>query len=667
MGAGVDPLLVFCIRSNNCNGEHSFLRETPQKSHHDGLVGGGCGIIYRRPGFCKPLANMSYQPIENYGIIGDLHTIALVGLDGSIDFMCFPQFDSPSIFARLLDDKKGGCFSINPEFKEMKTRQLYLPDTNILLTRFLSPDGVGEITDFMPVDPRGAKKLIRRLTTVRGEVNYRLACCPRFNYGKDAHSVRQEGPNAVVFLSDGLKIRCKASIPLQIRDGDAIASFTLAAGETADFLLESADNASVTNEDFAKVITDSLFETIHYWKDWVSRSTYKGKWMEVVNRSALLLKLLSSCQYGSIIAAPTFGLPEVIGGDRNWDYRYTWIRDASFTVYSFIRLGYTKEAGLFMNWIEKLCRDIKAGERLGIMYSIDGNRQLQEQQLDNFEGYKGSAPVRVGNDAYSQLQLDIYGELMDSVYLYNKYVEPIAYDFWKDLERQMDWLSENWKQPDDGIWEVRGGRHDFLSSRLSCWVALDRAMKIAEARSFPHNGHWKEQRDIIYKSVFEEFWNEEKQAFMQFPGSVTVDASSLLMPLFRFISPKDPRWLSTLKRIEEELVTDSLVYRYRPELAAPDGLASKEGSREGTFSMCTFWYVECLSRSGQLDKARLYFEKMLGYANHLGLYSEQLGFEGEHLGNFPQAFTHLGLISAAYNMNKQFEDSRNKNINLDQL
>jgi GH15 family glucan-1,4-alpha-glucosidase len=324
-----------------------------------------------------------------------------------------------------------------------------------------------------------------------------------------------------------------------------------------------------------------------------------------------------------------------------------------------------------MSWVEKLIQNIKGQERLGLMYSIDGSRQLKEYTLDNFEGYRQSAPVRVGNDAYSQLQLDIYGELMDSVYLYNKHGEPISYDFWKNLEKQVDWLSANWNQPDDGIWEVRGGKKNFLYSRLSCWVALDRAIKIAKARSFPRDGNWKSERDKIYNSIFSDFWDEEKKAFMQFPGSSTVDASALLMPLVRFISPKDPRWLSTLKRIEDELVTDSLVHRYRPELAAPDGLTDliADGfvSREGTFSMCTFWYVECLSRSGQLEKARLYFEKMLGYANHLGLYSEQLGFEGEHLGNFPQAFTHLGLISAAYNLNKQFDDNRNKNIDPDYL
>ncbi len=614
----------------------------------------------------REITPVSYQPIENYGIIGDLYTVALVGLHGSIDFMCFPQFDSPSIFAALLDDKKGGCYSISPEFEKMKTKQLYLPDTNVLLTRFLSSDGVGEVTDFMPIDPKGERKLIRRVTTIRGEVTYKLRCCPRFNYGRDIHTVKLESPQEILFHADGsngLSLRLQGGIPLQVSGSDGVAEFTLAAGNSVDFLLESAENEVVSAEDLAGYTTQALRGTINYWKDWISRSTYKGRWLEIVNRSALLLKLLSSCQYGSIIAAPTFGLPESIGGQRNWDYRYTWIRDASFTVYSFIRLGYTKEAGVFMNWVEQLCRSIKDRERLGIMYSIDGNRQLKEYTLGNFEGYQASAPVRIGNDAYGQLQLDIYGELMDSVYLYNKHGEPISYDFWKDLELQMDWVSENWNQPDDGIWEVRGGKKNFLYSRLSCWVALDRAMKIAEARSFPRNGNWKEQRDKIYHSIYTDFWDDEKKAFMQYPGSATVDASSLLMPLVRFISPKDPRWLSSLRRIEDELVTDSLVYRYRQDLAAPDGFVSKEG----TFSMCSFWYVECLSRSGQLEKARFFFEKMLGYANHLGLYSEQLGFEGEHLVNFPQDYTHMALISAAYNLDSQFNDNRNKNINPDQL
>jgi GH15 family glucan-1,4-alpha-glucosidase len=601
-----------------------------------------------------------YQPIENYGIIGDLNTIALVSLNGSIDFMCFPDFDSPAIFSALLDSKKGGSFSITPQFGEMKNKQLYLPDTNVLLTRFLSSEGVGEITDFMPVEELfGGKELIRRITSIRGEVTYRMKCKPRFNYAQDQHKVEQISPTQVLFTSknaQSVSIVLQSSVPLDIINGDVFATFTLAANETADFLLQHIGKDEVPVKDFEPFVTDSLFRTINYWKEWMAQSQYNGRWSDVVNRSALLLKLLTSFNYGSILAAPTFGLPETIGGKRNWDYRYTWIRDASFTIYSLIRLGYTKEAGAFMQWIEKLCSDIKGQSQLGIMYSMNGNRQLKEEILDHLEGYKCSKPVRIGNDAYNQLQLDIYGELMDAVYLYNKNGEPISYDLWNHLVAQIDWLLKNWNQPDEGIWEVRGGRRHFLYSRLLCWVAFDRTIRIAQQRSFPLNQAWYIERDRIYHSIHNEFWNSELNAFVQYKGASNVDASTLLMPLLRFISPKDPRWLGTLKKIEEDLVSDSLVYRYRPDVSAQDGFSS----REGTFSMCSFWYVECLSRSGQLEKARFYFEKMLGYANHLGLYSEQLGFEGEHLGNFPQAFTHMALISAAHNLDQQLNDGRNK-------
>jgi GH15 family glucan-1,4-alpha-glucosidase len=603
----------------------------------------------------------SYKPIENYGIIGDLNTIALVAIDGSIDFMCFPDFDSPSIFAALLDKDKGGSFDIKPVFGEMKNKQLYLPDTNVLLTRFLSSEGVGEITDFMPVEELcDGKELIRRVTSIRGTVKYKMKCQPRFNYGRSKHKAELR-ENEIIFTcadTGHATLKLKSTVKLELINDDGYAEFTLDPGQTADFILLHIEKDKESKAELGDFITESLFRTVNYWKDWVAQSKYTGRWLEIINRSALVLKLLTSHQYGSIIASPTFGLPESIGGKRNWDYRYTWIRDAAFTTYALIRLGYTKEAGAFMNWVEKLCMDIKGKERLGIMYSIDGQRKLEEKILSNFEGYKGSSPVRIGNNAYGQLQLDIYGELMDSVYLFNKYGDPISYDFWNNLSKQIEWVSNNWNMEDEGIWEVRGGKKKFLYSRLMCWVALDRAIKIADSRSFPFNRNWVKERDKIYTSIYDEFWDEEKQSFMQFQGAETVDASTLLMPLMRFISPKDPRWLSTLKRIEEELVSDSLVYRYRPEIAAPDGFTA----HEGTFSMCTFWYVECLSKSGQLEKARYYFEKMLGYANHLGLYSEQLGFEGEHLGNFPQAFTHLGLISAAFNLDSQLNDARNRNV-----
>ena len=604
-----------------------------------------------------------YELIENYGVIGDLNTVALVSLKGSIDFMSFPDFDSPTIFAALLDDKKGGRFLVSPQYEEMKTKQLYLPDTNVLLTRFLSAEGMSEITDFMPVEELyEGHELIRRVTNIRGEAHYKMLCMPRFNYGKSKHRAEQVSPYEIIFESTGTdktKLRLISTVKMSLKDKDAIANFSLKANERADFLLVPVEREEIHRKDITSFVTENLFRTLNYWKKWVGQSTYNGRWREVVNRSALVLKLLTSYKYGSILAAPTFGLPERIGGKRNWDYRYAWIRDASFTVYALIRLGYTKEAGAFMNWIEKRCSDIRGQKPLGIMYSMDGTRQLEEKILDHFEGYKKSGPVRVGNDAYTQTQLDIYGELIDAVFLYDKHGEPVAYDLWNDLKKQMEWLAENWNKPDEGIWEVRAGKKEFLYSRLSSWVAFDRIIKIAEHRSFPIDSNWRVQRDKIYNSIYSDFWNKKQKAFVQYKGAENVDASALLMPLLRFISPKDPKWLSTMKKIEKDLASDALVYRYRMGKSAPDGLPG----HEGTFSMCTFWYVECLSLAGQLQKARLYFEKMIGYGNHLGLFSEQLGFKGEHLGNFPQAFTHLGLISAAYSLDRQLNNSRNKSVN----
>jgi GH15 family glucan-1,4-alpha-glucosidase len=362
--------------------------------------------------------------------------------------------------------------------------------------------------------------------------------------------------------------------------------------------------------------------------------------------------LLTSARYGSIVAAPTFGLPEHVGGERNWDYRYTWIRDASFTLYALLRLGYTTEATAFMRWIEERCGELNSDGSLQIMYGIDGRHNLEEIELTHLEGYRGSKPVRIGNGAFNQRQLDIYGELMDSVYLYNKYGQPIGYDLWKNLVRLIDWVCKNWHLPDEGIWEVRGGQREFLYSRLMCWVALDRGIRLALKRSFPAPlERWLRVRDAIYHEIMTSFWDKGQKAFVQYKGSQTLDASSLLMPLVKFVSPTDPRWLSTLAAIERELVDDSLVFRYKGDAAA-DGLKGEEG----TFSMCSFWYVECLARAGDLDKSRFFFEKMLGYANHLGLYAEELGPRGEHLGNFPQAFTHLALISSAYYLDRELAE-----------
>ncbi len=593
---------------------------------------------------------MAYQPIENYGIIGDLNTVALVGMNGSIDFLCFPHFDSPSVFAALLDDKKGGRFRIRPSMRGERRRQLYLPDTNVLVTRFLSEDGVAEITDFMPVEEIGfAHDVMRQVRTVRGEVCFEMLCQPRFDYARAEHEVERNG-NEVIFTSKGpdqTVLRLRSTVPLKVRDGDAHASFTLKAGETADFILEEVEEGSNAPSIEQGHVPASLDSTVRFWRSWLAGSTYQGRWRETVNRSALALKLLFSRPYGSIVAAPTFGLPEAIGGERNWDYRYMWVRDSAFTLHSLLLLGHREEADAFMKWIEDRSREVAAvrdaSGPLQVMYGIDGRTELDEEVLHHLEGYRGSSPVRIGNAAYKQLQLDIYGELMDAIYVFNHHGAPISYDLWRDLSRIVDWIASHWSQPDEGIWEIRGGRREFLYSRVMCWVALDRAIRIAESRSFPGPlDQWMKARDAIYAHIYQDFWNDDRKAFAMYTGTDAMDASSLLMPMVKLISFREPRWISHMAAVESDLVSDSLVYRYRPD-QEPDGL----DGNEGTFSMCSFWWVENLARAGRIDEARFTFEKMHSFANHLGLYSEELGPTGEFLGNFPQAFTHLGLISAA--------------------
>ncbi|MEO2169456.1 MAG: glycoside hydrolase family 15 protein [bacterium] len=598
---------------------------------------------------------MKSQPIENYGIIGNLETVALVGLNGSIDFFCFPEFDSPTVFASLLDHAEGGFFRVEPELGDARQTQLYLPETNVLLTRFLADTGVAEISDFMPVgDQVHRNALIRRIATVRGTVKFHITCAPRFDYGRAKHVVRRQ-KDGLLFIPTGedataMRLRCEEK--LSVEQGAAHLTIELHAGESVHFVLEEADASCEGDPPLAEWCDSSFHSTVRYWRQWSARSSYQGRWREMVQRSALTLKLLTSRKHGSLVAAPTMALPEAIGGARNWDYRYTWIRDSAFTVYALLRLGYTDEARGFMDWVEHRCEEINPDGSLQIMYGIDGRHRLEESILPHLEGYRGSSPVRLGNAAYDQLQLDIYGELIDSVYLHDKYGAPVSFDFWDNIVRLVDWVCKNWRRKDEGIWEVRGGKQEFLYSRLMCWVAIDRALRLAEKRSLPAPiVRWRQTRDKIHNEILGKFWSAKRQSFVQYKGAETVDASCLLMPLVRFISPSDPRWLSTLDAVTNDLVDDSLVYRYRTDEAASDGLAGEEG----TFNICSFWYVECLSLSGQLDKAQLLFEKMLGYANHLGLYSEELGPAGEHLGNFPQAFTHLSLISAAFALNRNLD------------
>jgi GH15 family glucan-1,4-alpha-glucosidase len=606
---------------------------------------------------------MGYQPIENYGVIGDLHTVALVGMNGSIDWLCFPNFDSPSIFAAMLDDQKGGRFQIAPALDGITFKQLYWPETNVLVTRFLSPAGVGEITDYMPLDDNGRweskHQLVRRVRVVRGSMPFRMVCKPAFNYARDNHKV-QILPEGASFQSPSVHLGLATDIPLKIDGkGAVIAEFTLGEDESAIFLLQAMPPGEACGKPIGESREDELFQsTVNYWRRWVSKCRYKGRWREMVYRSALVLKLLTYHPTGAIVAAPTCSLPEDIGGERNWDYRYTWIRDAAFAIYALMRLGFTEEAAKFMHWLDARCHERSADGALQTMYGIDGRHKLDEFRLDHLEGYKSSGPVRVGNAASTQLQLDIYGELMDSVYLYNKYGSPISYELWFELQGLLNWVCENWRQPDDGLWEVRGGRQHFVYSKVMCWVALDRGLRLADKRSFPADRErWTKTRDAIYKEVLEKGWNPKRQSFAQYYGSDCLDASSLIMPLVFFMSPTDPRMLKTIDAINRPpdkggLVSNGLAYRYNTE-GGIDGLHGNEG----TFNMCTFWLVEALTRAGRVDKQRLdqavlIFDKMLSYANHLGLYGEETGACAEGLGNFPQAFTHVALISAAFNLDR---------------
>jgi GH15 family glucan-1,4-alpha-glucosidase len=606
-----------------------------------------------------------YPDISEHGLIGDLQTAALVATDGTIDWFCCPRFDSPSVFASLLDADKGGYFRVAPENGDYVSKQLYFPDTAMLITRFMTKDGVGEVTDFMPVASTRATdqhRLVRQLKVVRGSMKFLIDIKPRFNYGRAKHTL-DIAEHGFVFRSDGMQLTLNPTGERDVSIGDHGShsvqrigddlrlTSTLHEGETAGMVLESMGGPPrrISPAELAKLTDD----TSEFWRNWLHQSTYRGRWREMVNRSAMTLKLMTYAPTGALVAAPTAGLPELTGGERNWDYRYTWIRDASFSVYSLLGLGYASEAAAFGQWVRDRVIE-HAGDGvspLKIMYRVDGTSDLTEETLDHFEGWRGSRPVRIGNGAAGQLQLDIYGEALDAIAKIDSRGLQPAYRGWNALTSLMDWLCDHWDQPDEGVWETRGGRKNFTYGRVQCWVALDRAIRLAEELGRPGDiVRWRRERDAVYEQVMARGWHEGRQAFVQHYDTDVLDSSLLMMPLMGFISPADPMWLSTLDAMNGELVSDSLVYRYNPS-ASPDGLRGSEG----TFSLCTFWYVDALARSGKLAEATLVFEKMHTYANHLGLYSEEIGMTGEQLGNFPQAFSHLSLINAALNLDYQLD------------
>jgi GH15 family glucan-1,4-alpha-glucosidase len=590
-----------------------------------------------------PLGDERYPPIGSHGAIGDLQTVALVSTDATIDFWCLPDFDSPTVFAGLLDAARGGHFGIAPADGVARS-QRYVRDTNVLVTRFAAGRADVEVVDFMPMARQPApSRIVRQVTAREAPATIRLRCAPRFGYALSRHTTTIAGNAAVMAGDDGTLLRLTTDAPLTVDGDDVVAEVRLDAGARATFVLEHLarfDTPMLDDHTAARL----LRQTIVYWRRWIGRCAYRGAWRVPVRRSALVLALLHSRRTGGIVAAPTFGLPEQIGGDRNWDFRYMWIRDASFTMYALSRLGMHREGEAFTRWIEQRCAEAARPGELQTMYGVDGRRELPEQHLDHLDGYRGSRPVRIGNAAHEQFQLDIYGELLDALYVHDEHGGGTSRAAWTRIVELVNWVCDNWRRPDQGIWEVRSGCQEFLYSRVMCWVAVDRALRIGIRRRFSAPvDRWRAARGEIRTDILANFWNAGLEAFVGTRSSSTIDAACLVMPLVGFLPPDDPRWLSTLRAIEERLVRDALVRRYDMHRMDTDAAAESAPA----FSICSFWYVECLARAGRRADAEQAMGRLLAHANHLGLFSEDIGPDGELLGNFPQALTHLALIGAA--------------------
>jgi GH15 family glucan-1,4-alpha-glucosidase len=594
--------------------------------------------------------------IEDYALIGDCETAALVSKDGSIDWLCWPRFDSGACFAALLGDANNGHWRITPaagaQANVRRTRR-YRRDTLILETELTTADGSGAavLIDFMPLrGERAASHLVRLVVGMRGSVPMRTELIVRFGYGGWVPWVTRNEAGHLLAIAGPDMLLLRTPVELRGEGLTTIGDFVVSAGQRVPFVLTYASSHLPIPEPIDA--EEALRSTEEFWQSWGSTCRSPEQHAEIVTRSLITLKALTYAPTGGIVAAPTTSLPEQLGGPRNWDYRFTWVRDASYSVGALLALGFTEEPYAFMTWLRDRIEE-QVGTSSGplkIMYRVDGSSDLIEETLDHLAGYKNSRPVRIGNGAADQLQLDIYGEAIFALRQVGSHA-PIGNRGWQDIRRIMDWLVDNWDQPDEGIWETRGGRRDFTYGRVMTWVALDGAIRAAQELGRPADlARWTAARDAVYNQVLDRGWNADRRAFVQYRGTDVMDASLLAMPLTGFIVPSDPMWLSTLDAMEEELVSDSLVYRYNPS-ASPDGLAGNEG----TFSICTFWYVDALARSGRLDKARYCFEKMLTYANHVGLYSEEIGSTGEQLGNFPQAFSHLSLIGAAVQLNEALD------------
>ncbi len=594
----------------------------------------------------RPRAVPRQQLLSAYGLIGDLRTSALVGLDGAIDWCCLPRFDSGSVFGGILDPDRGGTWSIRPDGPWTST-QRYLPRTNILQTTFRTPEGgVITLTDFMPVDEDGRPsgphpEIHRQIRCTRGRVPMRMVFMPRFEYG--ARTTRLEVLRAGVFATDRsdqvLTLSSARPFEWQAEQGIATAVFEVQKGETRWLVLRYDDDDihPVDRYDSDR----KLDITAAFWRQWAAGVRYTGPFRSEVKRSALALKLLTHAETGAIIAAPTTSLPETIGGMRNWDYRFVWLRDAAFTLAALDAVGHQREADAFMRFLKRVCRH-EGGGHLQIMYGIDGRRDLVERQLDHLSGYQGSRPVRVGNGAAGQLQLDVYGEVLETADIWRRNHE-MTEGTWRVLRGLVDWVSSNWHLPDSSIWEVRGEVRHYVFSKVMSWVALDRGISMADDLGLDGDtAGWRASRETLHAEIMERGWSEEKQSFVQAYDYDALDAAALVIPIVRFLPWSHPRVHGTVRAVARELTSadGELVFRYR----APDGL---EGD-EGAFSICTFWLAQALAGIGERERAERVVRRMLRHANHVGLYSEEIDpVTGEFLGNFPQAFTHIALINCA--------------------
>jgi GH15 family glucan-1,4-alpha-glucosidase len=581
--------------------------------------------------------------IEDYGFIGDTHTGALVGINGSIDWLCTPRFDSDACFAALLGTEKNGCWKISPTDAIIRASHRYRGDSLILETIFETATGEVRVIDFMP--PKGRyRDVVRVVEGVRGWVNLESKLIVRFDYGMTIPWVkRTDGGTEAIAGPNGLVLRC--DVPTFGEDLSTVARFSVGEDERKSFVLTWYPSHHPVPE--AISADQSLAETEEYWREWSSRCTYRGEWREAVMRSLITLKGLTYAPTGGIVAALTTSLPEKIGGVRNWDYRFCWLRDATFTLYSLMQAGYAEEAAAWSHWLLRAVAGDPA--QLQIMYGVAGERRLTEVQLPHLPGYENSAPVRIGNAASEQLQLDVFGEVMDATHLAREMKIDCDPAYWHLQRHLVDYVEANWTQPDEGIWEIRGPRRHFTHSKVMAWVAIDRAVRAVE--EFGLDGpadRWRALRDTIHTEICDKGYHPERGAFTQYYGSDKLDAAILMMPLVGFLPATDERMASTIRLIEKELVFRGYVARYHPEESGNvDGLPPGEGS----FLPCSFWLVDCLHLMGREDEARAMFERLLSIRTPLGLIAEEYETtRGRQVGNFPQAFTHVGLINTARNL-----------------